>query len=377
MTLTPVFVLAAVLALQAFGDVGDPPWARAPQVTADSPSVPDIQAAVERLPEGGTVRVPAGRAEAIGTVRVPAGVSLIAPGPGKTVMFRASGTDSGASDPILRLEGAPDKPSQIAGISFIGMKDPASKSWDTAVAMMNVTQFRVDHCRFERFGAAAVSVRGHCSGVVDHCLFVDNFKKPIANVGYGVVIMGPGDWREDVRAGTGDSVFVEDCEFTGSRHAVASNAGAWYVFRHNHVHGNDNSQAIDAHGPGYGSKRGTQWVEVYNNLVEKPVGGSVAVMLRGGGGLVFGNTVRDYKTGIVLTLDFDGKLDWSRPYPIPDQIHKVWCWQNTLNGAPAAPVIPKRSADHIKAERDFFACPMPDYKPFEYPHPLARGGPLD
>jgi hypothetical protein len=342
------------------------------QVRAASASVPDIQAAIAALAGPGVVTVPEGRVEAVGTLRVPVGVSLIGAGMEKTVLFRGPGTKADSSAPVIQIEGPGEAFTRIRGLGVIGMTDPESASWDSGIGVRDATCFRIDNCRLERFGLGGVHVRGLCRGVIDKCVFIDNFKKKINNVGYGVVVMGTGEWRDDLKPGSADSVFIEDCEFIGSRHAVASNAGARYVFRHNHVHGNDNSQAVDAHGPGYGSKHGTQWIEVYGNVIEKPRGGSTAMCLRGGGGVVFGNTIRDYRAGILLTLDFDTKLDWSRPYPIPEQIGDMWCWDNTLNGAPVDPFVPPRSANHIQLDRDFFAKPLPSYAPHTYPHPLTE-----
>ena len=341
------------------------------EVKAASCSVPDIQKAVDQLgKEGGTIRVPEGRVEAVGTVTVPGGVSLIGAGAQKTVLFRGNQTKPHSNAPIMQI--GKGEGTRVSGFSIVGSRDLKNASWDSGVVVKNARDFRVDHCQIERFGMGGVNVTGECRGVIDQCLFIDNFKKTINNVGYGVVIYGPKTWREKAVPGSQDAVFIEDCEIRGSRHAVASNAGAFYVFRHNHVIGNDNSQAIDAHGPGYGSKRGTQWIEVYDNVIEKPVGGSVAMCLRGGGGIVFGNEMRDYKVGIVLTLDFDSKLDWTRPYPIPDQIRGMWLWDNTLNGKPALPVVSPRSAKHIKSDRDYFLAAPKDYRPYTYPHPLTR-----
>ncbi len=345
-------------------------WAQGPEATAASCSVPDIQAAIDSLPEGGTVRVPAGEAEAIGTIKLTGGISLAGAGWEQTKLFRGPASDMMKGGSIISADGANGKPIVISGLNLVGFLDPASNGWDNGLSLGDATDFRIHHCRVQRFGASGIGVRGKSRGVVDHCLFVDNFKKTINNVGYGVVVMGTGEWRDDLVPGSADSVFVEDCEFVGQRHAIASNGGARYVFRHNHVHGNDNSQAVDCHGPGYGSKHGTQWIEVYENLIEKPVGGYIAMYLRGGGGVVFHNTLRGYVGGIGLTLDADPKLDWTRPYPIPEQIGNMWVWDNTLNGTSIHPFIPPRSANHIQLDRDYFTRPLPDYQPYQYPHPL-------
>lgn len=368
-TWTVVWCLAPGLIAAAQGGAAGPAL---PEVTAASPAVADIQAAAEQLPDGGVIRIPEGRAEAVGTLVVPGGIRLAGAGAEKTVLFRGPATGAKENAPIVRIEGANGKPVRITGLGLVGVLDPESASWDTGIYLRDCLDFRVDHCRLQRFGMAGVSVNGRSRGVVDHCLFVGNYKKAIANVGYGVCVMGTGRWRDEAALGSADAVFIEDCEFIGSRHAVASNAGAHYVFRHNHVHGNDVSHAVDAHGPGYGSAHGTQWVEVYDNVVEKPAGGTMAaVVIRGGGGVLFNNALRDYRAGIWLTLDYDVKIDWSRPYPIPEQVRDLWCWGNTLDGRPAEPVVPTRSANHIKAGRDYHLAPRPGYRPFTYPHPLT------
>ncbi|MCK5803326.1 MAG: right-handed parallel beta-helix repeat-containing protein [Lentisphaeria bacterium] len=342
------------------------------EVTASAVSIAAIQEAVNALGGAGRVRIPAGEGEAIGTLTIPGGIDLVGAGVGRTRLFRAGKTPAKSSEPVIRIDGKNGLPTQVSGLELRGFQDPKNTAWDTGLVLIGVRDFRVHHCRFERFGMAAVSARGVSRGVVDHCEFTDNYKRSIANVGYGVVVYGPGRWRETFEPGSADAVFIEDCVFRGQRHAVASNNGAHYVFRHNHIIGNDNSQAVDAHGPGYGSKCGTQWVEVYDNVIEKPLAGVSAMMLRGGGGVVFRNTIRNYFTGIVLTLDFDGRLDWTRPYPIPEQVRDMWVWDNSLNGKKTPPGVPPRSAGHIQAGRDFFTKAKPGYTPYAYPHPLTR-----
>lgn len=349
-------------------------WAQGPEVSAASCSVADIQAAVDSLgAEGGIVRIPAGEVEAIGTVRITGGVSLIGAGSEHTKLFRGPATDMIQGGSLISADGANGRPIRVSGLNLVGFLDPASAGPDNGISLSNATDFRVSHCRLQRLGGSGIGVGGKSRGVVDHCLVVDLFKKPINNLGYGVVVGGTGEWRDDLVPGSGDSVFVEDCEFTGCRHAIASNGGARYVFRRNHIYGNVVAQAVDCHGPGYGSLHGTQWIEVYGNLIERPAGGYIAMYLRGGGGVVFGNTIRNYLGGIGLTLDADPKQDWTRPYPIPEQIGNMWVWDNTLNGQAVGPFIPPRSAEHIKLDRDYFTRPMPGYTPYQYPHPLNDG----
>ncbi len=345
-------------------------------VEAKDCSVPAIQEAVASVSaDGGVVRIPAGEAEAVGTISVPGGVYLVGAGADKTKLFRGAASDMNKDgDSVILANGANQRPVRIEGINVVGFLDSNSSGADGGIAVVKSTDFRVHSCRVQRFGSAGITVRGACAGVVDHCLLVDNFKKPINNLGYGVAVYGTGEWIKDLAPGTAASVFIEDCEFVGQRHAVASNTGARYVFRHNWIHGNDVSHGVDAHGPGFGSEHGTQWVEVYQNVIEKPAGGFVAMQFRGGGGVVFDNKINGYRAGIELTLDFDTSKDWTVPYPIPEQISNFWVWRNKLNSRQTEPFIGGRSVNHIKERRDYFTKPLPGYQPYRYPHPLATQG---
>ena len=146
----------------------------AQEVAAESPSIADIQAAVDALAGPGTVRVPAGEAEAIGTLRLRPGIRLIGAGAESTKLFRGDQTEINAGGSMIAVTGGSDATetlTQIAGLNLVGVTDPASAGWDMGIAIQDLTGFRIDHCRFEAFGSAAVSVRGVASGVVDHLLF--------------------------------------------------------------------------------------------------------------------------------------------------------------------------------------------------------------
>jgi len=57
----------------------------------------------------------------------------------------------------------------------------------------------------------------------------------------------------------------------------------------------------------------------------------------------------------------------------PNQaLEPVYCWNNTANGAP---VTVSSSHPTLQANRDFYNAPMPNYKPYTYPHPLTGPAP--
>lgn len=327
--------------------------------------------------KSGVVRIPAGFYKISHTISVPGGLKIIGEGCEKTVLYRSSDSSRNHRGGIMKF--APPKAEdsrtvRVSGISFIGVQDPtgSDSDWDFGVWLNNAKDFRIDHCYFEGFGFAGFKVVGRSRGVVDHCAFINNFKKSIGTVGYGVVVYGSDDWPEDAQLGTVEAVFVEDCLFSGNRHAIAANAGAHYVFRHNLVQHNVVTGPVDAHGPGFGSTRGTRCIEVYENLIEEPVHKWCGIGMRGGEGVIFNNTVKGYEYPIYLFIEFDLKPEEKTHYPLKDQIQNVWIWNNMTGEGPAEPLVEKSAVEFVQKDRDFFSTQKPGYKPFDYPHPLVK-----
>ena len=259
----------------------------------------------------------------------------------------------------------------LSGIAFVGVRNTRDTGEDEGVRLENCKDFRIDNCFFEGFGYAGVNIRGASQGVIDHCVFVEVFKKGIDNLGYGVVVYGTQDWVDDPGLGTAQATFVEDSEFAGRRHAVPSNGGAHYVFRHNRVWDNVVSTAVDAHGLGYGSKRGTQCVEIYGNAINYPVADWCGIGIRGGSGVVFENTIHGYDHPILLVIEWGTPDQLKKTYPVPDQVQNLWIWDNRADGGLAVPEVHKNAEGMIREGRDYFTDRKPGYVPFPYPHPLT------
>jgi hypothetical protein len=258
-------------------------------------------------------------------------------------------------DPLILVNNGNDV--RIAEMAIDGNAAASSAAEGLGIRINNTVNFRVDHCSFLDHGAAGVRASGSCQGVVDHCSFDKIYKAPIANLGYGVVIMGTGK-IENVPFGSAKATFVEDSGFSACRHAVASNNGARYVFRHNTVHNNVVSHAIDAHGQEYGSVVGTEWVDVNNNQVTNPVYTINAVRIRGGKGVVWKNTFTGYDFGV-------GLIETT-----PQATGPVYIWGNTVT----------HQQVNAGAGTDYHLSAMPGYKEYPYPHTLAsalvaRAGP--
>jgi hypothetical protein len=129
-----------------------------------------------------------------------------------------------------------------------------------------------------------------------------------------------------------------------------------------------------------------------------------AMHFRGGTGVVFGNTLVNYKTGIGLSnyRSFDrynnnggqwGLCDGTNPldgnedasgYPCRDQIGRsthqslepLYIWSNVFNGGPMPVGVNDGGKGHIKEGRDYFLdTPRPGYTPYAYPHPARLPAP--
>ena len=337
----------------------------------------DVQALINAAGSNGVIQIPAGCYEITDSVGVPAGKRVFGAGMDKTILYRNPDRSRDRDRPIFWVFGRGESETQVSGIAFLGVRDTNDKGEDYGIVLSNNPNFRVDHCYFEGFGWAGVRTEGMSRGVIDHSVFVDNFKKGIDNLGYGVVVYGANQWPDDPGAGTADAVFVEDSLFVGSRHAIASSGGAHYVFRYNRVQRNVIACSVDAHGLGFGWSRGTRYVEIYGNTVEEPVYKECGIGIRGGDGVIFGNTLRGFAKPILLIVEWGTPDRLKSSYPAANQIRDLWIWDNEVQGGPSVPQIDQEAKGFIEQGRDYFTQPKPGYEPYPYPHPLVAGGPFD
>ena len=374
-----MFLLAALLS-------PSPGAAAAGVVFAADGSAAAVTEALSALGGGGVVVVPPGEWawEADDQVTVTGdGVTILGAGQEQTLLYRKSSKDNGA---FFAARGVRDL--RISGMRFRGVELYGNEDKDYGIRLEDATDFRIDHCGFTLLGFAGVRTDGASRGVVDHCLFTETFKPALASHGYGVVVYGTGA-LSGAPFGGPEATFVEDCEVRLCRHAVTSNKGGRYVFRHNLVRRNTRANAIDALGQEYSSADsvGTEWVEIHDNVVERPTreaGDSAlkyAVRIRGGRGLIWNNTFADADEGVRVdefTPQDTGPVHvWGNVLlrdPRPDS-RPDYC-ANTVAGGD---LLCARSAgtDQIKPPADgvpqVFEEAPEGYAPHAYPHPLTTG----
>ena len=208
--------------------------------------------------------------------------------------------------------------------------------------------------------------------------------------------------------------------------SIDANRGGQYVFRYNAViNSSCEAHSLQNTWPNLNKfERGTRSYEIYNNTFTSEDNGAshsnwVAIFVRGGTGVIFGNTVDD-KSGelynLFLAVDnlrsfktlgapllkadgsnpLDGNVE-SNGYPALDQIGRstdagmgdnyhpqvhepLYVWDNTFYGNPGRVTVHNTTsaegsfvAQHIKENRDFYHTQHPSYAPYTYPHPVAAG----
>jgi Pectate lyase superfamily protein len=310
----------------------------------------DIQDAINALTGPGTVEVAPGRYQIEGTLAIPFdGVVLRGAGADQTIFFRQT---DGTTTPMVHARNV--QGIRVSGIRFEGVTAAESNGQELGVQVEDVANFRIDRCYFTRTGFAGVRTNGSSYGVVDHCTFSDPYKSAVGTDGYGVAVYGIGS-LEGLPFGSEQATFIEDSVFERCRHAVSSNKGARYVFRYNQVAQNQIAHAIDTHGMEFRSLVGTEWAEIYQNVVDTPNFDHYAVRLRGGAGVIWYNTFSQYRQAVELTQDTS------------EPTGPVYIWGNLLD----PPTMPLVRARGTMGTPTFSLVPPDNYVPYPYPHPLV------
>lgn len=348
------------------------------KVTAKSGSPSDIQAAVDAVVAagGGAVYVPAGTFHWNGeTVNSIGGVDIIGAGSASTILHN----DKAAPfNTMFDVDGTNGKRLRISGIRFEGTVTSSNDDvTGVAVEIWRAIDFRVDHCTFIDFPQNAIGVdnpwTGTTRGVIDHNVIDNPYKDVYGGMwGYGVVVFGQANaWDTDINhflgkyetAPTGfPVVYIEDNHFSRCRHCIASNQGAWYVARHNIIDNErpENFGSIDVHGAASATAPGGRGLEAYNNTVIGSVGyGSAqAFWVRGGGGVIFNNTMQNILYGVGLYKEQGG--------PVIGQVKDLYIWGNTMDRGTQV-----NNYANYTENVDYYLYEKSGYAPYPYPHPLT------
>jgi hypothetical protein len=327
---------------------------------------------------------------------------------------------------------------RISYITFIGRpEDGVSTQSDDAIWLESCKDFRVDHCDFYWMGGVGVGILDHWTqiyraengetgdpgrisqGVVDHCNFYDIYKDPIGTNGYGVGISrswywSKTPWEENIwkvmgTAASGQgAVYVEDCYFKGTRHAVSGNNGGVYCLRNSIIEDQWLHEAATTGHPCRTDTYGMRAHEIYNNTIKYTGTHGTrfrGIHMEGGGGLVYDNIIEG-TTG--FPFGESGNLVWAFHFqgceaenyysecPICSHprghLKDMYVWDNQVSYVDAKYVaeggICQDEAPPIEGV-EYFTDAVYDvatlvaskstaagysYQPFQYPHPLTIEG---
>jgi len=279
-------------------------------INAASCNSTDVQAALNSVAaDGTTVKIPAGTCTWTGSVTYNQkysttiqGASTIngtcAPGGTCTATDKTVITDN-VSGTALTINTASGKSFRITGLTF----NPSSGTPAYGAISINgsSTSVRVDHNHFNDTvnGDHTFNTDG-INGVFDHNFFDStnqanlNF---IQSANYGTDGNANVVWTQPDNFGSSNFVFFENNLFQNGAFMDDCDYGARMVFRYNTVGTNARMQV---HGTGSGAqRRGCRAQEIYGNTFtfsNNPAASNFAflVMLEGGTGLAWGNTVTGF-----------------------------------------------------------------------------------
>lgn len=364
-------------------------------------SYDEVKNALDTTPDGATVEVGSGECTWPQMITRYGGVHLKGAGAANTIVHVATPVGDETTQ-LLKFNCWSGGTMELSGIRFVGVLD--TPGYTAGVVFYGCRDFKIHDNDFRNFKGVALTIASvpdfpgtagwDSRGVVYRNRFTGNH---YTGTGYGVAAYG-GSRRPPLLLGelNSEAVFIEDNYFEDNRHSVTSNYGGRYVFRHNTLASSEaawEDPAVDAHGIQLEGEVGTHSWEIYNNTFHiiggNPGTAAKAIQLRGGDGVVFGNTIDPgYAHTLILRLEW-----WTdelpegterceiRPYyPYPanfgGQTQHAWFWDNTVRGTTEGGVFLAGCDYYFDEGRDYFLrAPTVDdlgyaYHPFTYPHPL-------
>jgi hypothetical protein len=400
----------------------------------------DVMTAINASSNGDTVSVPAGNCtwDGVPAVVIQKEIVLQGAGVGSTNITISANSAFYASSDNFRITGFTITSDENFGIQEGGLVEVRNPA----------TGWRIDSNQFEPLsdtnvydGATSILVTTNASGLIDNNTFTNHVsQRTISSLGYhsGITIWPSGGsprgvtrWGYTSQLNNDQyTIFIEDNDFYSYKqfsshnpHAVYTAYGAIHVFRHNTL----TNVNFDAHG--YENTVGTKEYEISNNtwVVETNHNLDTIILLRGGTGVVYNNTVThqgnanwNYFTYMLETRVNGKRAAPTRPelyggvntqtccadeegYPCVDQVGRsqstgtspnksqasdpVYFWGNTFSKAANVTNTPTARnttwvsgcdddiSDFIQSGRDFKVDvgAKPGYVPYEYPHPLTLG----
>jgi hypothetical protein len=327
-------ILLAALAVFSAGRVD------AGTVNATSCSRTHVQDALTNAQDGDTVVIPAGSCVWTDGISMTLAKSLTIRGTG-AISATAGGSGLTGTDQTTIIDHHPTlehnllsftvsrgRMLRITGIAFI--QDGSSKRTQDGVIKVSggSNSVRIDHCHFvsNPDSTMTIHVLGSTeplTGVIDH----NYFDSEVGNGPFAVYLqngVGYGDaaWAAPDNFGTASFLYVEDNRWRNGYLGDANTGGQRFVYRYNTavIQANDSVPTVGYvanHGLTSGRGRSTRAFEYYGNVLSalSPGLNKSPFPVNGGTGLVWGNTVTQYR--YVTSLDYTRKSNATYPYGSP------------------------------------------------------------
>jgi hypothetical protein len=289
--------------------------AEAAIIRAASVSQSDVSAAIALATDGDTVIVPAGTASWTRALTISKAITFQGAGIGNTIILDSLPATAPNPQSVLIVNTLAGKTYRITGVEFRGDLNGRTTNFGQGCLKIagSSNAVRVDNCRFYNLRNRSLYISGSTFGVVDHC----NFQNGLSLQGVIYIdhsgIPGPtgqagsygdGSWSTPTNLGSANAMFFEDNIMNGPSSASPAltdgNGGNRIVLRHNTI----NNMNVQGHGTGStGRTRSIRSAEIYQNtMTYTPILGAQATFIRGGTGVIWGNTVTGSSTGSCFTF---------------------------------------------------------------------------
>jgi hypothetical protein len=305
-------------------------------VTAASCAQSAVQAALTAAADGDTVAIPAGTCTWTGTISMTLTKSLTVQGAG-AISATTGGSSTTGSDQttildhhptphhnLLRFTISSGKTLRITGLA-IKMDGGSTVTQGGVISIGGgANAIRIDHCHFVINADSSFTIAtssNTLTGVIDH----NYFDSALGDGPHGIYLqpsdLGDTAWAAPDNWGSDQFLYLEDNRWRNGYLGDSNGGGVRIVFRYNTM-ANQGSEGYAMgyfanHGITASRARSSRAVEFYRNNVSVPAPGKNGspIPMNGGTGLIWGNTVTQYR--YVVDVNYTRKDNATYNYGSP------------------------------------------------------------